>query len=96
MRDLQRMIQVEKEQIEAIGDAGDEIFIADDAKFIIGESFCALSMAETEQMLEKSKVEVTASLGSHESSLLHIEARMGLLKAELKAKFGDSIHLENE
>ena len=96
VQDLKRQIEAKKELVEALGDAADELYIADDAKFVIGESFCSLSSASTDAMLEESKAKTTDSLASHQAELSTIESRMGLLKAELKAKFKDSIHLENE
>ncbi|KNH09701.1 hypothetical protein XU18_0386 [Perkinsela sp. CCAP 1560/4] len=97
MRELQRVIQTAKESIEAINDAADEIYIADDVKFVVGECFFTLpSVSSAEARLTECKLTPEKQLETSQREVALIETRMSMLKAELKVKFGESIHLDND
>eukprot|EP00667_Euglena_gracilis_P025774 EG_transcript_30488 len=98
----QRMLEIEsevkerKEDIEKINDAANEIYIADDIKFVLGEAFVAMSVERVEELLEERKALLEKEIADLDMELEGIQTTMKEFKAQLYAKFGKSIYLENE
>uniref|UniRef100_A0A7S4NYY3 Prefoldin subunit 4 n=1 Tax=Paramoeba aestuarina TaxID=180227 RepID=A0A7S4NYY3_9EUKA len=97
VQEIERSVRAKTESVEAVNDASDEIFIANDSKFIVGECFVDLGSAEkTEDRLTRSKAKLERELQAYSEEVERIKVLMYRLKSELKVKFGESIHLEND
>eukprot|EP00906_Rhabdomonas_costata_P013802 RCo019787 len=89
-------IKDKKEDIEKMNDAANEIFIADDIKYVVGEAFVSMEKDAVEAALDARKEEVGEEIAALERESARISDQMKELKAQLYAKFGKSIYLENE
>jgi len=98
----QRMLEVQgelrdkREDVEKLNDAAGEICIADDIKVVLGEAFVAMAVDAVEEMLEDRKGRAAQDIAALEAELEAIQGAMKEYKAQLYAKFGKSIYLENE
>eukprot|EP01062_Namystynia_karyoxenos_P074956 TRINITY_DN72064_c0_g1_i1.p1 TRINITY_DN72064_c0_g1~~TRINITY_DN72064_c0_g1_i1.p1 ORF type:complete len:125 (+),score=59.27 TRINITY_DN72064_c0_g1_i1:72-446(+) len=87
----------EKEgDIEKITDAESEIYIADDVKLTVGECFVQVEPDFLEDLLGEKKAALEGQLAQLQGELGSLEEAMKGLKAQLYAKFGKNIYLENE
>eukprot|EP01064_Diplonema_japonicum_P020695 TRINITY_DN30281_c0_g1_i1.p1 TRINITY_DN30281_c0_g1~~TRINITY_DN30281_c0_g1_i1.p1 ORF type:complete len:143 (+),score=41.14 TRINITY_DN30281_c0_g1_i1:42-431(+) len=84
------------QRLEHIDDAETEIYIADDIKFTLGESFVAMDTDEVDTLLNQTKDETEKQLGVLNGELDAIADVMKSLKADLYAKFGKAIYLETD
>lgn len=82
--------------IEKLNDAADEILIADDAKYVFGESFISLEVDDVSSMIDAKKASLEEELQELRSEKTKLEGVMTTLKSALYAKFGSQIYLENE
>jgi prefoldin subunit 4 len=82
------------EETEKIGDALDEIYLTDDIKLSIGDTFINIEQDEVEGNLEERKSNFAKELKTKKKNIEAIEKKMKKLKAELYAKFGTNINLD--
>ena len=98
----QRYTEVLKEisnrqkDIEKIGDASDEIIIAEDVKYVFGESFVSMDSDSLGSLLEEKRAFLQQELEAFQKEKIDMDTSMTKLKAVLYAKFGSQIYLENE
>lgn len=64
--------------------------------FRIGESFIAVNKDDAEQLLESKKKELELRLKELERQIAPMKEEMSIIKAQLYAKFGNNINLDNE
>ncbi len=82
-----------------IDDALTELDLADEDEKIkvkFGDCFFSFDIEETKEYCEKNKIELTKELKANDEILADTTKRMGKLKANLYAKFGNSINLEDD
>lgn len=94
--EVQQIMARLKSDIEKITDATDEIIIADDVKYVFGESFVAMDMDAAGELLEAKKTSLEEELAEREGELEDLQKTIERLKVQLYAKFGSQIYLENE
>eukprot|EP00759_Apiculatamorpha_spiralis_P034546 PhF_6_TR35499/c0_g1_i1/m.51762/K09550/PFDN4; prefoldin subunit 4 len=94
--ELNSLIKNKNGDIQNMGDAADEVYIADEMKVVLGEAFVSMTIDEVEAMLNVRKKESEEDVAKYKSELEYVENRMRVLKGELYAKFGNNIYLENE
>jgi prefoldin subunit 4 len=90
------MIARKKTEVDSLDDACDEVLIADDVKIVFGESFAHVDADEAGTALEAKKLAAQLELKAMEDEKNALDVSMKNLKAELYAKFGSQIYLENE
>ena len=90
------MISRKKTDVDNLDDACDEVLIADDVKIVFGESFAHVDADDAGSALEAKKEAAEAELQAMLAEKDSLDAAMKKLKAELYAKFGSQIYLENE
>ena len=93
---LMDMIARKKTDVDALDDACDEVMIADDVKVVFGESFAHLDADQASTVLEAKKALAQQELEELNAEKEKLDAAMKGLKAQLYAKFGSQIYLENE
>eukprot|EP00744_Colponema_vietnamica_P008086 GILI01011558.1.p1 GENE.GILI01011558.1~~GILI01011558.1.p1 ORF type:complete len:126 (-),score=44.59 GILI01011558.1:81-458(-) len=94
--EVQSIIGRLKSDIEKITDATDEIIIADDVKYVFGETFVAVDMDLATELLESKKTSLETELADRTQELEDLQKTVDKLKVQLYAKFGSQIYLENE
>eukprot|EP01063_Lacrimia_lanifica_P040805 TRINITY_DN9390_c0_g1_i1.p1 TRINITY_DN9390_c0_g1~~TRINITY_DN9390_c0_g1_i1.p1 ORF type:complete len:130 (+),score=74.94 TRINITY_DN9390_c0_g1_i1:57-446(+) len=94
--DVKDEIELLKTRLEHISDAETEIYVADDVKFALGESFVAMDCDQVDTLLVDSKEAAEKNLETLENEMTAIAAAMKTMKGELYAKFGNAIYLETE
>mmetsp|Transcript_70741 Transcript_70741/g.82406 ORF Transcript_70741/g.82406 Transcript_70741/m.82406 type:complete len:126 (+) Transcript_70741:55-432(+) len=82
--------------LEKLTDAADEILIADDVKYVFGESFVALDADDVSALIDAKKETIESELKSLSEEKVVLEKAMNQLKSQLYAKFGSQVYLENE
>eukprot|EP01080_Neovahlkampfia_damariscottae_P011308 gene11308-4119_t len=87
-------IEDSTEENEKIGDALDEIYLTDDIKLSVGDSFINIQQDEVEEILEERKSKITKEVQAKKKNIEEIKKKMKSLKAELYAKFGTNINLD--
>jgi prefoldin subunit 4 len=93
---LLEQIARKKTDVDNLNDACDEVMIADDVKIVYGESFINANSDDASTVLEAKKAQAQADLQELLAEKDHLDASMKNLKAQLYAKFGSQIYLENE
>ena len=93
---LMDMIARKKTDVENLEDACDEVLIADDVKMVFGESFASVEADDANDYLEAKKATAKLELQELLDEKEHLDKEMINLKAQLYAKFGSQIYLENE
>eukprot|EP00051_Salpingoeca_urceolata_P034705 m.26266 g.26266 ORF g.26266 m.26266 type:complete len:127 (+) comp8166_c0_seq1:1735-2115(+) len=95
--DIQAKFEDKKSYLEVLADASDEVTLADEdgIKFRFGDGFCDVGSDEAEEMVTAVIEATTAERDQLEDQLAGIRAEMADLKAQLYAKFGQSINLES-
>jgi prefoldin subunit 4 len=93
---LQKMIVAKKKNIQDISDATDEVFISDEIRFVFGETFVTVDATGAEELLGERAKREKGELADLEAELKQLEEDMKARKAQLYAKFGSQIYLENE
>ena len=93
---LTEMIARKKTDVENLDDACDEVLIADDVKIVFGESFAHVDADAAGTALEAKKEAAEAELKALIEEKEALDTAAKKLKAELYAKFGSQIYLENE
>lgn len=95
-QDLQTEIKRKADDVEKFTDAADEILIADDVKYVFGEAFVTMECDDAGQYIEGKKKCLEAELVVLKQEEAALSKTMAGLKAQLYAKFGTQIYLENE
>lgn len=90
------LIKDKKASVSALEDACDEVLIADDVKIVYGESFANVDADDASSMLDAKKAQADAELKELLAEQALLDEAMKGLKAQLYAKFGSQIYLENE
>ena len=93
---LQAMIKARQKNMEDISDASDEVFISDSLHFVFGEAFVEIDSSEAEELLTVKKEKEEKELADLHKEFDALEKSMTDLKAQLYAKFGSQIYLENQ
>lgn len=94
--EVQSIMAKIKSDIEKVTDATDEIIIADDVKYVFGETFVSMDMDAAGELLEAKKATLENELAEREAELEDLQKTIERLKVQLYAKFGSQIYLENE
>lgn len=92
--ELEREITELKEELNKLNDASDEIFISDNISYVVGELFVEVNADQAEKLLEERKEKVKKDLKDRQKEFKDIENKMKELKANLYARFGSHINLE--
>jgi prefoldin subunit 4 len=82
--------------IEKLTDAADEIIIADDVKYVFGESFITLDCDDVSTLIEAKKSSLESEASALRQEKEGLEKAMAALKSVLYAKFGSQVYLESE
>lgn len=93
---LAEIIKRKQTEVENLDDASDEVLIADDVKMVYGESFITVDSDVASDMLSAKVDTAKEELQKLNDEKEHLDEQMGKLKAQLYAKFGSQIYLENE
>ena len=93
---LNAMIKAKNKNLEDISDATDEVYISDEIRFVFGESFVTVDANDAEELLNNKKEKEEADLSDLTAEFEALNKSMTELKANLYAKFGSQIYLENE
>ncbi|EFC35408.1 predicted protein [Naegleria gruberi] len=92
--ELEREITDLKEELNKLNDASDEIFISDNISYVVGELFVEVNADQAEKLLDERKEKVKKDLKDRQKEFKDIENKMKELKANLYARFGSHINLE--
>lgn len=82
--------------LEKVDDAATEALISDSAQYVFGECFIAVDPDECGELLEEERGRLAEELAGVQAELAALGAAMEKLKAELYAKFGSQIYLEDQ
>lgn len=82
--------------LEKLEDAETEVMICDDVKYVFGEAFINLSADEVGPLLEDEKGRLTEEQGELKKELETLQGVLNELKAQLYAKYGSQIYLEDK
>jgi len=93
--ELEKDIAEIKEEMNKLNDASDEIFISDNINYVVGELFVEVTAEQAEQLLEEKKEALKKDLKDKQKEYKDIENKMKELKANLYARFGSNINLED-
>lgn len=99
MAELDENMKKLKNELASLNDAEQDIemLLDDDAcKIRIGEVYVNVSNDDAEEYVKQEKEEKEAALEEHDKEKAGLVERMNVLKAALKAKFGDAINLDTE
>eukprot|EP00993_Chasmostoma_nieuportense_P006475 NODE_7104_length_466_cov_12.796460_g6938_i0.p1 GENE.NODE_7104_length_466_cov_12.796460_g6938_i0~~NODE_7104_length_466_cov_12.796460_g6938_i0.p1 ORF type:complete len:130 (-),score=54.29 NODE_7104_length_466_cov_12.796460_g6938_i0:23-412(-) len=96
MQEIEAELKEKQEDIEKINDASTEIYIADDTQYVMGETFISMGVDAIEELLEREKSTLQSTSEELTAERVDIEQQMKGMKAQLYAKFGKAIYLENE
>jgi prefoldin subunit 4 len=97
MKELQEKVRVSEEELANVKDALDEICIADDVRFLHGESFVQYDNDAAETLLNQKKASIERNLGEMKQKLAVCTEKMNTLRGKLYATIGkDNIYLEDE
>lgn len=95
-QELDVEVRRRKADLEKLNDAADEILIADDVKYVFGESFVALDADDVSSLIDAKKESIEGELKTLSDEKDFLEKAMNQLKSQLYAKFGSQVYLENE
>lgn len=96
IKHLQSKLQRLVEDSDKIDDACSEIMICDVVKYVFGEAFVDLPAEEAGELLEAEKERLGEERGTVETELATLNGALDALKAQLYAKFGTQIYLEDK
>jgi prefoldin subunit 4 len=95
-KEYQSEIDEWSEEMNKISDASDEIFIVDEIKYVVGETFITMDQSSAEEMLEKSKKDLETKISKRKVEIASLASKMKGIKATLYAKFGNQINLDEK
>lgn len=84
------------DDLDKLEDASTEVMICDEVKYVFGEAFVDLPSDDVVELLESDKSRLSAEREEVEKELGQLEAALSDLKAQLYAKFGSQIYLEDK
>mmetsp|Transcript_4931 Transcript_4931/g.7309 ORF Transcript_4931/g.7309 Transcript_4931/m.7309 type:complete len:133 (+) Transcript_4931:53-451(+) len=79
-----------KEEIQKCADASDEIYVTDNVKFTVGETYIDVDESLAEDLINNHEAKYKEKIDNLESQLSSIENKMDSLKSELYARFGQN------
>ncbi|CAB0017383.1 unnamed protein product, partial [Nesidiocoris tenuis] len=97
--EISQEITDKKNDLQNLADAADELELLDDddeVPFVIGESHIFEKVSAARENIAQIKSKVESAIQDLQSTIDDQNAEMSNLKAELYAKFGNSINLEKE
>ena len=98
LNELRSQVEGKKKVLQNVEDASDDLLLLEDENvnvdFKIGEVFIEHSQDETQDLLEKVKIDLNDDISGLQKESSEIEKVMNDLKVQLYAKFGDNINLE--
>lgn len=95
-QELDGEIRRRDNDIEKLTDAADEIIIADDVKYVFGESFVTLDCDDVSTLIDNKKAALESEVKGLREEKESLEKAMHALKSVLYAKFGSQVYLESE
>ena len=99
LQDILEQIAEKEKDMQNLEDASSELMLTDSTDLVpyqIGEVFVHFSSEETQERVEKAKLDVQEDLVRLRASSVEIKAILINLKTKLYSRFGDSINLETE
>ncbi|KAK7200369.1 Prefoldin subunit [Novymonas esmeraldas] len=93
---LTRRLKLLADDVEKLDDASTEAMICDEVKYVFGEAFVDVECDEAVDLLDAEKQRLEAEKAEAEAELRGLEAALTELKAQLYAKFGSQIYLEEK
>ncbi len=96
IEELEVEIAKRKEDLEKINDAADEVYIAEDIKFVYGEAFITMDCDAVSTRLDQRKTTLTEELEKFQTELDNLNEKTKEMKGKLYAKFGSQIYLERD
>ncbi|CAK8687818.1 unnamed protein product [Clavelina lepadiformis] len=98
LNELRSQVEGKKKVLQNVEDASDDLLLLEDENvnvdFKIGEVFIEHSQDETQDLLEKVKINLNDDISGLQKESSEIKKVMNDLKVQLYAKFGDNINLE--
>jgi prefoldin subunit 4 len=89
-------ISKKKQDLEKLSDASDEVYLCDSMKFVFGESFVTVDSNEADSLLTARKTKTEQELAKLQEEQQFLDGALKKVKAQLYAKFGSQVYLENE
>ncbi|CCW70896.1 unnamed protein product [Phytomonas sp. Hart1] len=93
---LQTRLKLLTDDIEKFEDASTEVMICDSVKYVLGESFVDMDPDRASDLLQEEKTTLEKDKEGAEEELKELQSALGELKAQLYAKFGTQIYLEDQ
>ncbi|KPI88342.1 hypothetical protein ABL78_2581 [Leptomonas seymouri] len=93
---LNRRLKLLSDDIEKLDDASTEVMICDQVKYVFGEAFVDVECDNAVELLDTEKQRMEAEKEEVESELRELATALNDLKAQLYAKFGSQIYLEEK
>ncbi|KAG5502815.1 hypothetical protein JKF63_04583 [Porcisia hertigi] len=93
---LNQRLKLLSGDIEKLDDASTEVMICDEVKYVFGEAFVDVECDQAVDLLDAEKQRVEAEKEEVESELKDLDVALTELKAQLYAKFGSQIYLEEK
>ncbi|KAG5500151.1 hypothetical protein JIQ42_04486 [Leishmania sp. Namibia] len=93
---LNRRLRLLRDDIEKLDDASTEVMICDDVKYVFGEAFVDVECDQAVDLLDAEKRRMESEKEEVEAELKDLDAALRELKAQLYAKFGSQIYLEEK
>ncbi|CAJ1026381.1 Prefoldin subunit, putative [Leishmania lindenbergi] len=93
---LNRRLKLLTDDIEKLDDAGTEVMICDEVKYVFGEAFVDVECDQAVDLLDAEKQRIESEKEEVEAELKDLHVALGELKAQLYAKFGSQIYLEEK
>lgn len=84
------------DDIEKIDDAATEVMISDDVMYVFGEAFVGIDSDKSLELLEAERNRLAEQKSDVDTELKELEEVLGQLKAQLYAKFGSQIYLDDK
>lgn len=93
---LNREIAAKAKNIQDIKDASDEVYISEEVRFVFGEAFVTVDADGAQELIEARKQREEQELNVLNEELTQLGKDMNDRKAQLYAKFGSQIYLEDK
>ncbi|XP_055322344.1 probable prefoldin subunit 4 [Sitodiplosis mosellana] len=99
LEDLKDELQVKKNDLKNLEEAGDEIELFDEDEqipFVFGEVFISHNLSKTQELIAAAKEKKKKEIEDIQEKCKQIQEWMSDLKAQLYLRFGTNIYLEND
>ncbi|CAG9575095.1 conserved hypothetical protein [Leishmania major strain Friedlin] len=93
---LNRRLKLLRDDIEKLDDASTEAMICDEVKYVFGEAFVDVECDQAVDLLDEEKQRIESEKEEVEAELKDLDVTLTELKAQLYAKFGSQIYLEEK